>query len=205
MLAIRARHDRAAFGVLYDRHVVAVHHYCSRLLGNRQAAEDATSETFAKVLAGLHRFDPGSGGGSFRGWLFTIAHHAAMDTLRRRPHHPFAEGWETADPDLLPEERMVAEEAARDLHAALATLTDDQRTIMHLRLAGLSAPEIAQVLGRTPQAIKSTQFRAITQLRKHLQPPSSPIRNPDPNPDTDASPPTTPTLTAREGNRAGHA
>lgn len=215
-LAIRAQHDRAAFGVLYDRYVIPVHHYCFRLLGNRQAAEDATAETFTKALAALPRFDPHSGSGSFRGWLFTIAHHAAMDALRRRPAHHLADGWETADPDLLPEERIVADEAARELHAALATLTDDQRTIMQLRLAGLSAPEVAQVLGRSSQAIKSTQFRAIAQLRKRLQPP--PPSQPPPPGRSDASPTrrdhdasTTTTTTsassgpAREGTRAGHA
>lgn len=216
-LAVSARHDRAAFGVLYDRYVTPIHHYCFRLLGNRQAAEDATAETFTKALVALPRFDPRSGSGSFRGWLFTIAHHAAMDALRRRPAHHLTEGWETADPDPLPEERIVADEAARELHAALATLTDDQRTIMHLRLAGLSAPEVAQVLGRSPQAIKSAQFRAITQLRKRLQPqPQPPPGRSDASPahrDHDASTSTTTTTTttsassgpAREGTRAGHA
>ncbi|MGC4105123.1 MAG: sigma-70 family RNA polymerase sigma factor [Thermomicrobiales bacterium] len=112
--------------------------------------------------------------GIVSGWLFTIAHHVAMDALRRRPMRPLAPDWEMADPAALPDDRVVADEAAQELHAALATLTDDQRTILHLRLAGLSAPEIAQVLGRTPQAIKSTQFRAITQLRKQLHAPSPP-------------------------------
>lgn len=221
ILAVRARHDRAAFGMLYDRYVTAVHAYCFRLLGNRQAAEDATAETFTKALAGLARFDPRSGNGSFRGWLFTIAHHAAMDTLRRRPAHPLAAGWETADPGPLPEERIVADEAARELHAALATLTDDQRAIMQLRLAGLSAPEVAQVLGRTPQAIKSTQFRAITQLRKRLQPPSPSSGSTDltdpsqPSQLRDQAPAATTTTTttttaassgpAREGTRARRA
>lgn len=193
-LAISARHDRAAFAVLYDRYITPVYRYCFRLLGNRQAAEDATGETFAKALAGLNRFDPHAGTGSFRGWLFTIAHHAAMDALRRKPDRPLADGWDVTDPGQLPEEQVVAEETARELHAALATLTDDQRATMHLRLAGLSAPEVAQVLGRTPQAIKSTQFRAISQLRRRLQ--SSCLPEP-PRRDRDTS--------TREGNRAGHA
>ncbi|MGC4190777.1 MAG: sigma-70 family RNA polymerase sigma factor [Thermomicrobiales bacterium] len=201
ILAIRSRHDRAAFALLYDRYVASVYHYCYRLLGNRQAAEDATGETFTKALAGLNRFDPHSGNGSFRGWLFTIAHHAAMDTLRRRPAPSLANGWETADPDLLPEERIVAEESARELHAALSTLTDDQCTVMLLRLAGLSAPEIAQVLSRTPQAIKSTQFRAITQLRQRLQ---SQSPHP-PSPVSDLTEPSHQDHDAKEGIRAGHA
>jgi len=165
----RAQRDRAAFAPLYDRYVPVVYHYCHRLLGQRDAAEDATSETFTKALAQLHRFQPRAGSRSFRGWLFTIAHHAAMDILRRRPALPLAEGWEGIDPSQLPDEQLIAHESARDLHAALQDLNDDQRAVMYLRLAGLTGVEIAEVMHRTPQAIKSLQFRAIAQLRLRLR------------------------------------
>ncbi len=50
----------------------------------------------------------------------------------------------------------------------LAALPDEQRHVVALRLAGLSGPEIAAVLGRHPAAVKSTQFRAYTRLRRLL-------------------------------------
>ena len=172
VLVARAQHDRAAFALLYDRHVLSVYRYCYRLLENQEAAEDATSETFTKAIAALPRYRPRSGSGrengSFRSWLFAIAHNVAMDTHRRKRSLPLADGWEGIDADPLPDERAIAMEASQQLHAVLADLTADQQAVMQLRMAGLTGVEIAEVLNRTPQAVKSIQFRAISQLRKVL-------------------------------------
>jgi RNA polymerase sigma factor (sigma-70 family) len=50
----------------------------------------------------------------------------------------------------------------------LSQLSDDQRQIVELRLAGLTSKEIASALGRTPNAIDQAQFRAINRLRALL-------------------------------------
>jgi RNA polymerase sigma-70 factor (ECF subfamily) len=47
----------------------------------------------------------------------------------------------------------------------LASLPPEQRRVLELRLAGLSTAEIAQALGQTPNAIRVSQFRAMTRLR----------------------------------------
>ncbi|MGI8483836.1 MAG: sigma-70 family RNA polymerase sigma factor, partial [Thermomicrobiales bacterium] len=120
------------------------------------------------------RYRPRSGrgrgreSGSFRSWLFAIAHNVAMDTHRRKRPLPLADGWEGIDADPLPDERAISMEASQQLHAAIVDLTADQQAVMHLRMAGLTGVEIAEVLNRTPQAVKSIQFRAISQLRKIL-------------------------------------
>lgn len=172
MLVARAQHDRAAFAPLYDRHVLSVYRFCYRLLENQEAAEDATSETFTKAIAALPRYasraGQRTGNSSFRSWLFAIAHNVAMDMHRRKRPVPLADTWEGVDPDPLPDERAIAVEASQQLHTMLAGLTADQQTVMQLRMAGLTGVEIAQVLNRTPQAVKSIQFRAISQLRQVL-------------------------------------
>ena len=168
VLVARAQRDRAAFAPLYDRYVVAIYRYCYRLLGNREAAEDATSETFTKAIAALPRYGERAGSASFRGWLHTIAYNAAMDTHRRRPTASLGPAWEGVDSDPLPEEHAESREASADLHRRIADLTPDQQAVMHLRLAGLTGAEIADALGRTPQAVKSIQFRAIHRLRQAL-------------------------------------
>lgn len=168
VLVARAQRDRAAFAPLYDRYVVAIYRYCYRLLGNREAAEDATSETFTKAIAALPRYRERAGSASFRGWLHTIAYNAAMDTHRRRPTASLGPAWEGVDSDPLPEEHAESREASADLHRRIADLTPDQQAVMHLRLAGLTGAEIADALGRTPQAVKSIQFRAIHRLRQAL-------------------------------------
>src|SRR5688500_4971912 len=74
------RGDHEAFAVLYDRYLPRVHGYCYRLLGEREAAEDATTDTFMRALTAL----PACRTGSFRSWLFAIAHNVTADEWRRR-------------------------------------------------------------------------------------------------------------------------
>ena len=72
--------DLEAFNSLVDRYQGAVYTLCLRLLGNREAAEDATQETFLSAYRALDRFQ----GGSFRNWLLRIAANESKDELRRR-------------------------------------------------------------------------------------------------------------------------
>ena len=91
-LVALAKRDRAAFGPLYDRYADLVYRYCLRRLGNRETAEDATGQTFVKVLAALPTYR--DDGPSFRSWLFAIAHNVLVDVERgRRP----VEGLDAAD------------------------------------------------------------------------------------------------------------
>lgn len=59
-LVAAAQADPAAFAVLYGRHVAAIHGFCYRRLGTREAAEDATAQDFTKALANLGGFRGGS-------------------------------------------------------------------------------------------------------------------------------------------------
>jgi RNA polymerase sigma-70 factor (ECF subfamily) len=160
----RVRDDPAAFGVLYARYVGSIYRYCYRALGGREAAEDATSQTFTAALAALPRYR----GGSFRGWLFAIARNAVADARRRWPTLPFESAGVLRDASPTPEEQAMATEAGGSLRAALTRLTPEQRDVVELRLAGLTGPEIARALGRRPEAVKSTQFRAYARLRDVL-------------------------------------
>lgn len=166
-LVARARRDRAAFAVLYRRYVEPVHRYCHRRLGDRAAAEDATSTVFLKALASL----PAYRDDSFRGWLFTIAHHVVVDALRaRRPSSPLAAAEAVADTEPSPEELALGGEARGQVRDLLALLSPAERRVVELRLAGLTGPEIARVLGRTTNAVDVAQHRALNRLRAALGP-----------------------------------
>ena len=81
-LVARAKADPRAFAPLYRRYVDPVYRYCYRRLGNREAAEDATSLVFARALAVL----PKCRDETFRSWLFAIAHNVIANDLRdQRP------------------------------------------------------------------------------------------------------------------------
>jgi len=168
-LAARASLDPDALAALYRRHVDAVHRFCERRLGNRQAAEDATSAVFMKAIRGLPTFHPGLG--TFRAWLFGIAHRTVIDAYRTsRPSAPIEAAGGVADPSpaASPEAVALRAESAREVRALLQRLPDAQRAVVELRLAGLSGPEIAGVLGKSAGSVKLVQFRAYGRLRALL-------------------------------------
>jgi len=161
-----AKADRQAFGLLYDRYVDRVYRYCYRRLRTREAAEDATSQTFVRAMTAI---DSHRDGTSFPAWLFTIAERIVIDIWRRqRPQASIDDVPESIDRDPTPEEAALDAEGRDAVHALLRHLPDDQRRAIELRLADLTGPEVAQVMGRPPGAVKMLQFRAITTLRRLL-------------------------------------
>lgn len=172
-LVIAARADPRAFTALYERHCDAVYRYCHVRLGSRELAEDATSETFLKALAGLATYrttdHPGGREGSFVAWLFGIARNVVVDQhRRRRPTSPIDAAGDPADPGLTPEEQALARAEGERLRAAMRALTSEQRAVLDLQLAGLTGEEIARALGKSPGAVKMLRFRAVERLREHL-------------------------------------
>ena len=164
-LVEQARHDRRAFTPLYRRYVGPIYGYCYHRLGSREAAEDATSLVFAKALASL----PGHRGGSFRGWLYGIAHHVVADALRARgPDESLDAAASAVDAAPSPEEVALIEEERWALRTVLAHLLPEQRRVVELRLAGLTSAEIGQVLGRSRGAVDVAQHRAVGRLRTLL-------------------------------------
>jgi RNA polymerase sigma-70 factor (ECF subfamily) len=164
-LVAQAQHDRQAFGLLYDRYVELIFRYCLVRLRDREDAEDATSLIFSRALAAL----PTQRGGSFRSWLFSIAHNVVVDAQRKAPSGLPLEMLEVLparEPSL--EDQAVAEERRRALVQGLAALPDEQRQVVELRLAGLTGPEVAATLGRSHDSVRTTQRRAVSRLRAQL-------------------------------------
>ena len=190
-----AQRDPRAFAPLYGRYLDPVYRYCLRRLGDREAAEDATGQVFARALAALPRYRA-DGPGSFRAWLFAIAHNAVVDDRRvaaGRPQSPLAEADAVMARDPGPEEAALAADAGHRLRRLLHALPPDQRRIVELRLAGLTGPEIAVALGKRHGAVKVAQHRAFRRLRDLLDAedggstPSSPTRGSSPTQDRDVS------------------
>ncbi len=82
----RARQgDHEAFSAIFEEYGRPIAGYLYRLLSDREAAGDLSQETFLKAYRGLMKLKPEEVGPDFNlsAWLFTIAHHNAMDHLRR--------------------------------------------------------------------------------------------------------------------------
>jgi RNA polymerase sigma-70 factor, ECF subfamily len=162
-LVVLAQHgERAAFGALYDRYLPRIYAYCYRLLGDREAAEDANTEVFMRALTALAVYRTGS----FRSWLFAIAHNVVADARRQqRPTVPLAEAINLADPNPSLEERVMAAADRSTIAALLPRLSADQQHVVALRLSGLSATEISEAMGKPRNAIDGLHHRALLRLR----------------------------------------
>jgi RNA polymerase sigma-70 factor (ECF subfamily) len=161
-----ARRDRQAFAALYDRYLDPIYRYCHVRLGTREAAEDATSLVFAKAMDGL----PGFRGGSFRSWIFAIAHNVVTDAHRAtRPMEPLEAAAAIVDPHPAPEDLVLFDDAGRTVRRLLRQLSPEQRDVVALRLAGLSGPEIARALGKSHAAVRIAQFRGYARLRTLIE------------------------------------
>jgi RNA polymerase sigma-70 factor (ECF subfamily) len=177
-LVMRAIHDPQAFAMVFDRYHRDIYLYCLRRLGHPQDADDATSTVFVKAFSAIGSFRPrheGSGA-TFRSWMFAIAHNVIVDTWRKparivsldSPDGRVVAG-RVPTADLSPEHLAIRSEEARTVLTLLNQLPELQRSVVELRLAGLSIKEIAYALGMSVAATKSNQFRGYQRLRKLLE------------------------------------
>lgn len=161
----RALDPAAEFERQYRLFAGPVYGYCYRKLGSREAAEDATSLIFTKAYAALPSFHTGS----FRAWLFTIAFHVITDDLRsRRANAELELVSDIAAFEPTPEDQAIGNERDDAVRTSIARLSESQRQVVELRMAGLNGREISEVLGRSLPAVKMTQLRAYARLRKLL-------------------------------------
>jgi RNA polymerase sigma-70 factor (ECF subfamily) len=159
--------DPQTLGALHDQHFPDLFRYARYRLGDADAAEDAASETFVRLLEALQR---GRGPRSSpRGWLFGTLRHIVDDHYRAA----YAQGFE-ADPvdaydDGTPDAAVEAGEEQGEIRRALRFLTSEQQHVLTLRFGGgYSLEETAKMMGRKANAIKALQFRALQALRRHL-------------------------------------
>jgi RNA polymerase sigma-70 factor (ECF subfamily) len=110
----------------------------------------------------------------FAAYLFRIARNALIDFYRRsnRSSQPLALEEHTPvdfHPD--PGEVAIANMEKQEIRELLAELRDDYRTVLLLRFLGdLSPEETAEVMGKSPGAVRVLQHRALSALRKLLGP-----------------------------------
>jgi len=143
--------------------------YATRLLRDRDEAEDVTQEAMLRLwkVAGDWR----SGEAKPATWLFRVATNLCLDRLRRKGNVALEEVAEPADPHPGAEAGLQDTDRAEALEAALHGLPDRQRQAVVLRhLEGLSNPEIAQVMDISVEAVESLTARGKRALAQSLAP-----------------------------------
>lgn len=155
--------DRDALRLLYVRYSDNVYGYVRSIVRDDREAEDLTQQVFMKLITVIVKYE--DQGVPFSGWLLRLARNVALDHLRRRRPTPIEEPLEV---ERGPNEED-SRERARDLHAALAALPEEQRSVMIMRhVVGLTPPEIAQRMGRTESSIHGLQHRGRRALQREL-------------------------------------
>ncbi|MBW3620736.1 MAG: RNA polymerase sigma factor [Actinobacteria bacterium] len=163
--------DAAAWADLYDEvGGLVVGYLRSQRLPD---PEDVAGEVFLQMVRDIHRFDGDRE--KFRSWVLSIAHNRLVDDrrrARRRPSTPVPPDDLRSTPatsDALPEHELLRQLATDEVEVRLARLTEEQRTVVMLRVVGdLSLKECAEVMGKRVGAIKGLQHRAVETLRREL-------------------------------------
>jgi RNA polymerase sigma-70 factor, ECF subfamily len=158
-----------AFERLYRELAPAVTGYL-RLHGAVEP-DDLASETFLGVFTGLTGFRGDED--ALRAWVFTIAHRRLVDDWRRRSRRPLVTD---DDGDLAGqaggdvEDDVLLRAGAENVHRLCATLPDDQRAVLLLRiLADLTVEQVAQVMSRSVGSVKALQRRGLRALRDRIE------------------------------------
>ncbi len=160
-----------AFGELYTRHAEAVFRYLYAHVSERQDAEDLTEEVFMRVWRTLARFR--EQGAPFVAYLIRVGRNALIDHYRkhgRMEPEASTEDLMVADQSPGPAEALAASMEQAAVRRAMEKLREEHRLVLALRfLSELSPEETAQVMGRSPGAVRVLQHRALAALRDVME------------------------------------
>jgi RNA polymerase sigma-70 factor (ECF subfamily) len=161
--------DQDAFAVIFRDIQPSLLRYL-HVIG-ADSADDVAGETWLQVIAGLASFTGDEQ--AFKAWLFTIARHRTIDWSRSRarrqalPQRLGATDSEQVTPDTA--DVVLERLSTQAVLAAIASLPKDQAEIIMLRVvAGLDAPAVAEIVGKSPGAVRVAAHRGLRRLARSM-------------------------------------
>jgi RNA polymerase sigma-70 factor (ECF subfamily) len=140
-----------------------LHRYCARMTGSAVDGEDVLQEALTKAFEALPNAGPIA---NPEGWLFRIAHNAALDFLRRRTRES---AFSDEDPDMIvdPANPTVDRQAAAaGLHTFMRLPVAQRSSVIMMDVLGYSLQEIGVVLDTSIPAVKAALHRGRGRLRQ---------------------------------------
>jgi RNA polymerase sigma-70 factor, ECF subfamily len=166
----------SAFREIVQRYQRPVYGLIVRMVRDAGRAEELAQDTFVKAFRALHTYDMAR---KFSAWLLTIAHHVAIDELRKGSlpteplESPFGDGERREFPDRsTPSPAVLAErgQLAHVLQQAIGRLRPEYREVVALRYErDLDYDEIVEITGLPMGTVKSALHRARKELAEHLE------------------------------------
>lgn len=175
LVARSRRGDRAAFEELVRRTARVVYSRLYLETGDAHRAEDLSQETFLIAWRNVRQVTDASG---FRSWLFSIAHSALIDSLRREGRKKRsgtrvgAERMdEVSDRTPAPDESAQREESRQQVLSVLRSLPEEYRLPLTLRyIGGADYETIGRQLGLTNGSLRGLLNRGMARLRAAMKP-----------------------------------
>ena len=168
--------DDRAFQELMSRHIRQIWLFSRQYAKADEDADDVTQESFFKAWKYLKRFDTGK---PFRPWLYAIARNTALDYLKKRRSSSFSEmhNEETdiafadtlEDSEPIPSEVFEQTELKTELARSMDSLHPDYRAVLSMHYHdGMTFNEIAYIMGKPMNTVKSWHRRALQKVKKLL-------------------------------------
>ncbi len=161
--------DKNAFKIIINEFHDPLIFFINSYVKNVDTAEDIAADCFAELIARPHKFGFKS---SLKSYIFSIAHHMAVDHIRKYSRLSLIENESqfVADDDYSTiEESMIKDERSRRLHDALPKLNDNYRTaLMLVYFEGMSYAEVAQSMKKSVKQVDNYVTRGKTALKKIL-------------------------------------
>ena len=180
LMARVAEDDERSCTELVRRYQGRVTNLISRILNDRNGADDLSQEVFVRVFVHRRNYRRGS---KLSTWIFTIAANLAKNEIRRRVRR---RNWfsldaltdvlqdsmiQLSDPAEGREAGMEREQLQGEVGRAIATVPEKYRLALVLRdIEGLAYEEIAEVLGIPGGTVRSRINRARSMLKRKLEP-----------------------------------
>lgn len=164
----RTQYTRQVLIAIYEEYNSELYRYAYRLVDDSDLAEDCVSETFSRFLRVVR--DGNAPVDNVRAYLYRIAHNWVTDHYRRQPLPPISlDSDRHEEPNSNPSVLVGVELEKERIRAALLRLPPEQRQVVELRfLEDWSHKEVAAALGKSEEATRALQHRALGTLRRIL-------------------------------------
>jgi RNA polymerase sigma-70 factor (ECF subfamily) len=160
--------EKLAFDAFYRAFAKRIYAFVYfRVGGNKAVAEDLVQDIFLKAFEAYDRFDPAKGKSA---WIYTIARNHVINSMaKQRPSVDLeeVEGMAIASAD--GREHMAIADDERRLLQAIEALGEEEAQLLRMKyLEGWSFDELAEIMEKTPGALRVQASRALKKLKKTL-------------------------------------